>query len=194
MQQAFGVSFRIAGPRDVQTVRDVEYDAAQRFVDVGMTGIATAPPMDEDFVRRRIDAAQVIVAVDDAGRVGGFVMFARVSGEGSNPASDHVPDDARIYIEELDVLTAWAGRGIGALLIERVAERACAEGTGRLVLSTFRDVPWNAPYYRRLGFATLDDAQLDADMMARRKRHAAQGLDVSKRVFMVKVLNEPDAA
>jgi hypothetical protein len=52
------------------------------------------------------------------------------------------------------------------------------------VLSTFRDVPWNAPYYRRLGFADIDIAELDAALIERRNAHIARGLDESKRVFM----------
>jgi hypothetical protein len=45
-------------------------------------------------------------------------------------------------------------------------------------------VPWNAPYYRRLGFRDIEEADLDAVLIARRDAHIARGLDESKRVFM----------
>jgi predicted N-acetyltransferase YhbS len=94
------------------------------------------------------------------------------------------PLSTRFYIEELDVLTAWAGRRIGAELIEQVDWLARKAGAQQLVLSTFRDVPWNAPYYRRLGFSVIETAQLDAKLRAIRAAHVDRGLDESKRVFM----------
>jgi GNAT superfamily N-acetyltransferase len=84
----------------------------------------------------------------------GFVMFE--------------PQPARFYIQELDVLTAHAGQRIGAALIEQVATLARAQQVTALTLSTFREVPWTAPYCRWPGFVDIDEA----------------GLDESKRVFM----------
>ncbi|MFP3183857.1 MAG: N-acetyltransferase, partial [Paraburkholderia sp.] len=76
MQDSLAVTFRLAVPDDTEAVRAIEYEAAQRFVTVGLTGIADAQPMNASFVRRKIEAAEIIVAVDSAGRCGGFVMFA----------------------------------------------------------------------------------------------------------------------
>ena len=164
------MNFRFAALREAEVIRAIEYDAAQRFAEIGMVGIASARPMDVEFVRRKIRASEVVVAVDGNAHCVGFVMFVRMA--------------AGFYIEELDVLGAWAGRRIGAALIERVAELARAARTHRVVLSTFRDVPWNAPYYRRLGFSVMPEASLDERLRALRAAHMARGLDESKRVFM----------
>lgn len=164
------MTFRFAALREAELIRAIEYDAAQRFANIDMAGIASARPMDVEFVRRKIRASEVVVAVDGNAHCVGFAMFVRMA--------------AGFYIEELDVLSAWAGRRIGAALIERVAELARSAGAHRLVLSTFRDVPWNAPYYRRLGFSVMPDASLDARLRALRAAHVARGLDESKRVFM----------
>jgi hypothetical protein len=69
-------------------------------------------------------------------------------------------------------------------LIEEIAQLARSRGLMQLVLSTYRDVPWNAPYYRRLGFRDIEEAELDDALIARRDAHIARGLDESKRVFM----------
>jgi N-acetylglutamate synthase-like GNAT family acetyltransferase len=45
--------------------------------------------------------------------------------------------------------------GLGAALIDRTAERARKLGHDRLYLSTYLDVPWNAPFYERRGFAAV---------------------------------------
>jgi predicted N-acetyltransferase YhbS len=170
MQDSLSVHFRYAALHEAEVIRMIEYDAAQRFADIGMVGIATAHPMNVEFVRRKIEASEIVVAVDGNAHCVGFVMFVQMA--------------ASFYIEELDVLSAWAGRRIGAALIERVAALARAAGMPRLVLSTFRDVPWNAPYYRRLGFGVIADTSLDGCLRALRSAHVARGLDESKRVFM----------
>jgi GNAT superfamily N-acetyltransferase len=94
--------------------------------------------------------------------------------------------EARAYVEQLDVLPDFAGRRIGAALLDAVAERARAAGLEGLSLSTFREVPWNAPYYRRLGF--VEAAALTPGMLAIRAEHLARGLDEDARVFMVRGL------
>jgi GNAT superfamily N-acetyltransferase len=123
-----------------------------------------------ETARRKIAAREIIVAIDAPAICAGFVMFE--------------PQPARIYVQELDVLTSHAGRRIGAALIEQVARIARERQLTQLVLSTYRDVPWNAPYYRRLGFRDIETADLDAALIARRDAHIARGLDESQRVFM----------
>ncbi|WP_233835862.1 GNAT family N-acetyltransferase [Paraburkholderia sp. ZP32-5] len=170
MQREPAVTFRFATPHDADAIRAIEFEAGLRFIAVGMTGIADAPPMALDTVNRKIAAREIIVAIDARAICVGFVMFE--------------PQPARIYVQELDVLTSHAGRRIGAALIEQVAQIARERQLTQLVLSTYRDVPWNAPYYRRLGFRDIETADLDAALIARRDAHIARGLDESRRVFM----------
>ncbi|HYS64781.1 MAG TPA: GNAT family N-acetyltransferase [Paraburkholderia sp.] len=170
MQHAHAVTFRLAAPHDASVIRTIEFEAGLRFVSVGMTGIADAPPMALELVERKIAAREIIVAVDADETCVGFVMFE--------------PQPTRFYVQELDVLTSHAGRRIGAALIEQVAQLARAQRVMQLTLSTYREVPWNAPYYRRLGFRDIEEAGLDAALIARREAHIARGLDESKRVFM----------
>ena len=93
-------------------------------------------------------------------------------------------DAQRLYLEELDVAPSHAGQRIGARLIEQVMARAAQEGIAEVVLSTFRDAPWNAPYYARLGFSIVDAAALDDTLRAIRAHHVSLGLDETQRVFM----------
>ncbi|MBP0594408.1 GNAT family N-acetyltransferase [Paraburkholderia sp. LEh10] len=167
--QAPDISYRTAVPDDVESIRVVEYEAAQRFVSVGLTGIAAARPMDAPFVLRKVRASEVIVAQCEGACVG-FVMFAMLR--------------TRIYVEALDVLPQHAGRRIGAALLDRVDARARETGATHVDLSTFRDVPWNAPYYGRLGFSVLEDDELDAALLRIRKLRIARGVDETRRVFM----------
>ena len=61
------------------------------------------------------------------------------------------------HLEQLAVRPAWHRRGIGTSLVRASLAEAAARGYGVLSLCTFADVPWNAPYYRRLGFEELTD-------------------------------------
>jgi GNAT superfamily N-acetyltransferase len=148
---------------EIETVRDIERASAQRFVGL-MDALAADEPSPASVLAARIDAGGLLVTEVD-GILAAFVMF-RPIGDG-------------LYIEQIDVLPAFERRGIGAALIEAVGLR-----THRLLLSTFRDVPWNAPYYRRLGFLDLDDKKLAPDLQEIRREHLARGLDESLRVFM----------
>jgi GNAT superfamily N-acetyltransferase len=62
-----------------------------------------------------------------------------------------------LYLEDLYVLPAFRGRGVGLALLRRVAEIAVARGCRRLDWSV---LDWNAPaiaFYRKLGARPLDD-------------------------------------
>lgn len=162
--------FRAARQDEIETVRALERASAQRFVGL-MDALAADPPTPAAVLARRIESGGLIVAVDDSD-LAGFVMFRTV--------------EDRAYVEQIDVLPAREGRRIGAALLDRVAERAREAGLAGLSLSTFRDVPWNAPYYRRLGFVEVADDALTPGMQAIRAAHLARGLDEDARVFMAR--------
>ena len=63
--------------------------------------------------------------------------------------------DGCAHVEQVSVAPAHARRGLGAALIDHLAAVAAAEGRPAVTLTTFRDVPWNAPYYERLGFRVI---------------------------------------
>jgi GNAT superfamily N-acetyltransferase len=87
------------------------------------------------------------------------------------------------YLHELDVEPAQSRRGIGRALIRRVAAWAREQGDSSLTLSTFRDVPWNGPYYERLGFAVVPAPQYTPEMA---ELHAREGqmMRLESRVVM----------
>ena len=62
------------------------------------------------------------------------------------------------HIDQVSVEPGHARRGIGAALIDHLASIARDEGRPALSLTTFVDVPWNAPYYARLGFDVVQPA------------------------------------
>lgn len=53
-----------------------------------------------------------------------------------------------------------------------------------MTLTTFTDVPWNAPHYARLGFQVVAENEWTAGERRIREHEAAVGLDAWPRVVM----------
>lgn len=150
---------------EIETVRGIEQSSAARFRETDLAALADDAPTDARTLEARIRTDGALVAVDDDDVAIAFVIFR--------------PLGADLYIEQIDVAPAHAGKRIGGALLAAVADRGVT-----LALSTFRDIPWNAPWYRRLGFVDIADDALPPLMSHIRAEHIARGLDESLRVFM----------
>ena len=53
-------------------------------------------------------------------------------------------------------------------------------------MTTYVDVPWNGPYYQRLGFRFMRDDEMGKGLRAIREREAARGLDMWVRAAMIR--------
>ena len=152
---------------EIERVREIERVSATRFFGTDRAWLAEDEPTDARTLAERIGSGGLLVATEADGPIA-FVMFRSVEG--------------CAYVEQIDVLPSHARRGIGAALLEAVAGVARARGWPALTLSTFKDVPFNAPYYARLGFVEV--AALTPGMAEIRAEHEARGLDETARVFM----------
>ena len=86
--------------------------------------------------------------------------------------------DGCAHIEQVSVAPSHARRGLGAALIDHLAAET---GAPALTLTTFRDVPWNAPYYQRLGFRVFEPGP---ELAALVRREAARIPGDAPRVAM----------
>lgn len=86
------------------------------------------------------------------------------------------------------MLSAHARQGVGAALIEHLAATARAENRPALTLTAFRDVPWNGPYYQRLGFVILAPCDQGPGLAALVRREAATIPGNAPRVAMRRAL------
>jgi GNAT superfamily N-acetyltransferase len=93
-------------------------------------------------------------------------------------------DAVTAHLEEVDVLPEHGRRGLGTRLVTHVCDWARANGYERVTLTTFRDLPWNMPFYQKLGFDVVPPGQLDAPLSSRVANEASRGLDPLRRVVM----------
>lgn len=157
-------------PDEVDAVRAIEVAAASLFGGIGLPEIAAFDPAEPEEVLLRAREGRLWVAADAADRPVAFALFGEI--------------DGTLHVEELDVHPGHARRGLGAALIDRLDAIARERGLPELTLSTFRDVPWNAPYYARLGFAPMPDEALGPGLTAIRDMIRDKGIDIIPRLFM----------
>lgn len=169
------MSYRVRPGRagDAPLLGDIERAAAQRFAGIGLDRIAQGRPTSAAEYLEAVAEGFLWVVETAAGAPAGLALAGRVDGQG--------------YLAEVAVHPDHAGQRLAARLISEVERQAAAEGCRRLFLTTFDVVPWNRPYYEKLGFAVLPEAQAGAGLRAIRAGERKRGLDrISPRVCMVK--------
>ncbi|MFD7065182.1 GNAT family N-acetyltransferase [Streptomyces sp. NPDC059906] len=161
---------RLAERDDLAVLPDLQLAAGEAFRDIGMTDIADNPPQSVEELAVYQRAGRAWVGVDATDVPVGFVIVDLL--------------DGCAHIEQVSVHPALRGQGLGRRLIDHAAAWAADMQLPALTLSTFRTVPWNAPYYRRLGFRDVEVGQLTPGLRSVLKAEADFGLDLSARVCM----------
>ena len=161
---------RLARPEDVPRTREIEDDAGTIFSGLGLIDETLDVSFPIDDLVRLVRMGQAWVACPPGGPPVGMVIAS--------------VRDGVAYVEEMDVVPAHGRRGLGARLLATVCGWAQAQGHPAVTLSTFRDVPWNGPFYRRHWFRDLEPAEWTPGMRLIREREAEHGLRVEDRVFM----------
>ncbi len=164
------VTVRLAASSDVARLQEIELDAGDRFRAVGLASIADDAPPSAAHLEGHIDSATAWVACDVYGYAVGYATASIVDGEA--------------HLDQISVIGAAAGHGIGRRLMDVVFGWAEAQGTESITLTTFRNIPWNGPYYERLGFVVLGAEAMGPELGSIRAEETRLGLDVDERVAM----------
>jgi len=133
---------RRAGLEDLPALPAVERSAAIAFRTTTHTWVADDAVTPEEVYPPLVFAGCLWVA-ERGVRIVGFV-------------SAQAATDA-LHILELAVALPEQRRGIGRRLVETTVQAARACGLPAVTLTTFRDVVFNAPFYRALGFDVVEE-------------------------------------
>ncbi|KKD03876.1 GNAT family N-acetyltransferase [Streptomyces sp. WM6386] len=155
---------------EIPALQGIERAAGAPFRGLGMATIADDEPPSLDVLEQYRRAGRAWVAVDAEDRLAAYLIAE--------------PVDGALHIEQISVHPDFAHRRIGRTLLSYADERAHEEGLAALTLTTFAEVPWNAPYYERLGFRVLEEAELTPGLRKIRAHEAGLGLDRWPRVCM----------
>jgi GNAT superfamily N-acetyltransferase len=88
------------------------------------------------------------------------------------------------HLEEIDVHPEHGRRGLGRRLVMAACEWAASAGYREVTLTTFRDVPFNMPFYARLGFEVIPPGELSSVLRLVVQDETHRGLDPARRVVM----------
>jgi GNAT superfamily N-acetyltransferase len=171
-----GFTVEPARESDLPALPAIELAANELFADTGLL-----PAVDDDFTdpeefRAALVEGRLWVARTSSGKPVGFALVERL--------------DGKPHLEEMDVNPSYGRRGIGRALLEAVFAWARHEGHPSVTLTTFRDIPWNAPFFARAGFRALAPDELSPTLTARVQDEALRGLDPRKRVVMRRLFEE----
>jgi ribosomal protein S18 acetylase RimI-like enzyme len=162
---------RPARRSDLADLAVLEIEAGQLFHTVDLAEVAGHVP-DQEALRRSHEQGLVWVA-EHHGEIAGYVVATVV--------------DGNAHIEQVSVAPAYARQGVGRQLISHVEEWGRRDDRPATTLTTFRDVPWNGPYYERLGYREVPAAEIASELAAALTHEASlPGIDACSRCAMIK--------
>ena len=161
---------RPARREELAALVEIERAAGETFRALGMELVADDDPGSVEDLAPYADGGRALVAVGADDRPVGYLLIDVV--------------DAAAHIEQVSVHPHQARRGIGSELIDEAASWARAQGLRALTLTTYTEVPWNGPYYERLGFRYLGADEETPGLYAIRDHERAAGLDAWPRACM----------
>lgn len=163
------MQYRPGEPTDIPHIQAVESAAGELFRSVAMDQIAEDRPPERRLLRHMINKGQLWVAIVDS-LVVGYAMV--------------IPVGSEAHLDQVSVDPTFGRRGIGTSLVQLACEWAEQRGCEYMTLFTYADVPWNQPYYRKLGFTELDPNHLSPEVSGLWQRESASDLHNWHRVVM----------
>ena len=127
--------------QEIPALRRIERAAGAAFAGVGLPEVARDEPPPLVHLEAFRVAGRAWVSTDAADRPVGYLVALVL--------------DGRAHVEQVSVLPTHRGERRGAALLDALAAWARERGLAELSLTTFADVPWNAPYYARRGWTEL---------------------------------------
>lgn len=145
-------TIRLARNDELSMLQEIERAAGELFARIGLDQVAEDDPLPLDILRAQQRLGLVWVVADENDLPVGFAAAREL--------------DGALHIEEISVHPTHGRRGLGKRLIETLLNWTGRQSYTAVTLTTFRDVPWNAPYYARIGFRVLEESELSEGLSA----------------------------
>jgi GNAT superfamily N-acetyltransferase len=168
---------RPARQSDLRLLQEIERAAGRLFANVGMTLVADDEPPTVEVLREYAADGRAWVRTDQDDRPVAYLLAEVV--------------DGCAHLEQVTVHPEHGHQGRGRDLVEHLVRWARNHHLPAVTLTTYVDVPWNGPYYQRLGFRLLDDEELTPGLRRIREGEAARGLDRWPRAAMRREVRPP---
>lgn len=169
------VKLRSARVDELEALGALERAADQLFLDYPPSVMTDGDVLPKAILQNCYDAGFLWVAADGKDQVLAF-LAAEIRAE-------------MLFIIQLSVHPKGQRRGLGAALIAHAANVARQHQLYAISLTTFRDVPWNGPYYQRLGFEMVPDAEQDVRFSRQLAQERLAGMAIWPRCAMIMPLD-----
>lgn len=168
--KTLNIDIRDAQLSDIDALIWVEKSAVQAFLSIPkLAWLAQTDTLPVEYHYQFIEHDYSAVAVDETKHVVGFMYAKQYEND--------------LYILEFDVDVTKQKQGIGQQLIRYMMNKAKHDGFKRITLTTFNDVPWNLPFYEKLGFKIWHQP-LPEYLKHKIQREIDFGLDSASRSVM----------
>lgn len=165
---------RAACPEDIPKLAAIERSAASVFREANLAWVADGETLPPASLAEYCRNGSLWVAVTEDDEPVGFLAAHEL--------------DKAFHIAEVSVTTSHQRQGIGARLIGTAMEYARAAGFRVATLTTYRDLPWNGPFYIRHGFSEMNAGDAGPGHLRKVREEAEAGHDPSRRCVMAKHL------
>lgn len=162
---------RLAAKAELASIQAIEYAADMLFPAGYLPDPDDVMPL-EDLAEAQSNGL-LCVAVW-AGAIAGFAVLEQF-------------EDV-LHLAEMAVHPDFGRRGIGTHLLTAVIRQAIDRKLSGVTLTTFHDIPWNAPFYEKRGFRILIDSELNP--MLRNILKQEENLGMKNRVAMLYAVGE----
>jgi ribosomal protein S18 acetylase RimI-like enzyme len=156
------MDIRLFAAHEIPVLLEIEQSARQRYANIpGLEFVTSAPGIKPE---RFLDGETWVAELD--GVIYGYALLQ--------------PMDGYLYIANIMVKDGASELGIGRSLMERAHERAQELGLSGTALATFKAPRFNGPWYRKLGYQTMQLSLIGPGLQAILDRHAGV-LDMNQR-------------
>ncbi|MDE0753081.1 MAG: GNAT family N-acetyltransferase [Woeseiaceae bacterium] len=164
------VSVILASREHLKSIPGIELASAALFSERDLPANIRFRVTEPDDLLSAQQDERLWIAVNEKKRVVGFVAADLVDGEA--------------YLQDLGVLPEFGKKGIGTRLVAVVVGWARDSGFSSLGLVTFKHLPWNAPFYAKLGFIVMDAPEYGPGFSKLFDDEKRLGINIENRVAM----------
>jgi ribosomal protein S18 acetylase RimI-like enzyme len=143
------VEVRLARPDELKVLFEIDDDSGKLYRSAGVIiDLPVAHPFIADERRRwaeSVSAGRTLFALDESGDAVGFAAVDVL--------------DGAAYLDQLSVRMRAMRRGVGKRLVREACALGEKLGNEAIWLTTYGHLPWNRPFYERMGFVTMPEAE-----------------------------------
>jgi GNAT superfamily N-acetyltransferase len=164
------ISIKLAGSEHLSAIPAIELAASAMFPEADLPVEVRYLVIENELLQEAQSDARLWVALTDERTPVGFAMAGII--------------DGGAHLDEMDVMPDFGRQGVGMRLVRTIIDWARLGDYPVLTLITFRHLPWNAPFYERMGFEAMATSELGEELAKLLQEEGDAGIDVHKRVCM----------